>query len=135
MSEERLTFDPMTGLEIRCRFAAENRRTEAKIISQVIDHHRSTGGSCETVLDVDCANGETTRLLATHFITALGIDKIEKNVQRSIEMSQVFVPDKLAAGRIKFAVGDASRLSESTRYLSDSGKVDLVAACGVVCHT
>lgn len=136
MSNKGYTFDKRLDLQVRTRAsAATHRRVEAKIISLVIEYHLSTGGSCETVLDVCCGNGESTRLLATHFIAALGIDRSEKNVRRSWTLSEIFDPDEIAAGRIKFAVGNESNLTQSTQDVSSNGKVDLVAVCGVVCHS
>lgn len=137
MSNEGCASDKWQWLALahqRHESAATHRRIEAKIISLVIEYHLSTGGSCDTVLDVCCGNGESTRLLATHFIAALGIDRSEKNVRRSSILSEILDPDEIAAGRIKFAVGNESNLSQSTQDISSNGKVDLVAVCGIVCH-
>lgn len=137
MSNEGCASDKWQWLALadqRHASAAIHRRIEAKIISLVIEYHLSTGGSCDTVLDVCCGNGESTRLLATHFKAALGIDRSEKNVRRSSILSEILDPDEIAAGRIKFAVGNESNLSQSTQDISSNGKVDLVAVCGIVCH-
>ena len=143
MSVQRYTLEQLSHQEcpvdafsetLTRALALAHRNLESKIISLIIDHHIATGGSCETVLDVSCGNGETTRLLATHFMTALGIDKSGENIHRSLKLSEILDPNEEAGGRINFAVGDASDLSQSSHLLSSNGKVDLVAVCGAVCH-
>lgn len=114
--------------------AMAHKRLEVKIIAYIFEHHLATGGSCEAVLDVDCGNGESTRLLATHFITALGIDQSEKNIHRSLTLSEILDPNESAQGSINFAVGDANHLSQASQILSSDGKIDFVAICGAVCH-
>lgn len=115
--------------------AAVHRSIEAEIISHVLQYHLSTGGSCDTVLDVGCVSGESTRLLATRFKAALGIDESAKNVHRSWKLSVMFEPSDIARGRVKFAKGNEKDLSQVTQHISSNGKVDLVVVCGKVCHT
>lgn len=115
--------------------AAVHRSIEAEIISHVLEYHLSTGGSCDTVLEVGCVSGESTRLLATRFKAALGIDESAKNVHRSWKLSVMFEPSDIERGRVKFAMGNEKDLSQLTQHISSNGKVDLVVVCGKVCHT
>lgn len=133
LSRQGCSVDAFSGTLTRA-LATAHRNLEGKVISLIIDHHLATGGSCETIIDVSCGNGESTRLLATHFMNALGIDQSGKNVHRSLKLSEILDPNERAEGRINFAVGDANHLSQSSHLLSSNGKVDLVAVCGAVCH-
>ena len=43
----------------------------------IIDHHTSTGGQLNTLLDVGCGPGTAARSLAPHFAHAIGLDPSE----------------------------------------------------------
>ncbi len=43
----------------------------------IVDHHTSTGGTPDTILDVGCGPGTAVRGLAPHFAHAIGIDPSE----------------------------------------------------------
>ncbi|KUJ21287.1 S-adenosyl-L-methionine-dependent methyltransferase [Mollisia scopiformis] len=44
------------------------------LFKAIIEHHTSTGGKLNTLLDVGCGPGTAVRALAPHFVQAIGID-------------------------------------------------------------
>jgi len=48
-----------------------------KVYQTILEHHSSTGGELNTLLDVGCGPGTATRTLAPNFTHAIGIDPAE----------------------------------------------------------
>ena len=104
------------------------------MIAHVVDHHRRTGGACQSVVDVGCWDGQSTRILAAYFTVALGIDQSEENIKWSWTLSKKLGPLEGAMGRIKFAVAEEGSLIGAIQDFSRNGKVDMVIVSGMVSH-
>ncbi|KAL2109159.1 hypothetical protein VUR80DRAFT_2880 [Thermomyces stellatus] len=103
---------------------AEFRRDYSPALYQyVIDHHTSTGGQLDTILDVGCGPGNVARALAPRFTRAIGIDPSEGMIAiaRSLGGSS-------SAGPIRFEISTAEDLGSSLSPPVSDGSVDLVTA-------
>ncbi|QSS63565.1 hypothetical protein I7I51_00623 [Histoplasma capsulatum] len=57
---------------------AQNRLGyEPEFLQFIIDHHTSTGGQLDTIVDVGCGPGTAVRALAPYFAHAIGLDQSE----------------------------------------------------------
>lgn len=125
----------MTSIHTSWRAAAaDHREIEERMIAHVVDRHRRTGGGRESVIDVSCGSGESTRALAQHFTAALGLDRSEENIQWSRAVSDSLLPIEGVRGTIEFAVAEEGSLVGAIKDFSKNGKVDMVIVCGVVSH-
>ena len=59
------------------KYAQARRNYHPKVFQTVLDHHVSTGGQLDTLLDVGCGPGMVTCTMAPHFAHALGLDPSE----------------------------------------------------------
>src|ERR1700761_7147354 len=58
-------------------YAQARRDYHPKVYQTILDHHTSTGGQLDTLLDVGCGPGNVTGSLAPHFAHAIGLDPSE----------------------------------------------------------
>src|SRR6186713_2041147 len=58
-------------------YAQLRRDYHSSVYQTIIDHHTSTGGKLETLLDVGCGPGMALRGLARHFTYSIGLDPSE----------------------------------------------------------
>jgi trans-aconitate 3-methyltransferase len=77
-----------------------------RLYNAVIDHHRSTGGQFDTLLDVGCGPGIAVRGLASHFNHAIAIDPSEGMIESALAIPNP--PAKVTP--IRFAVSTAEAL-------------------------
>jgi trans-aconitate 3-methyltransferase len=64
-------------------YAADRPTHSAALIQFIVDHHVSTGGKCDLLLDVGCGPGVSTVVLAPHFATVYGADAGEGMIQQA----------------------------------------------------
>ena len=127
-SEER-TFKNYTSEQAKT-FAAHRGSYNDKLFNVILDHHRSTGGSFGTLLDVGCGPGNSIRSLAKHFDAAHGLDPSPEmiNVAKMVGMEDQ-AAETAGGARIDFNVGRA----EDMTTIRESGvKVDLLTAAMAV---
>ena len=100
---------------------AQNRRGyHPKLFQTIIDHHTSTGGKLDTLLDVGCGPGTTALDLAPQFKHILGLDPSEGMIETA--RSSTTSPN------IRFEVSTAEDLgSHLTPPVADES-VDLITA-------
>jgi trans-aconitate 3-methyltransferase len=100
-------------------YAAVRVDYHPKVYQLILDHHTSTGGQLDSILDVGCGPGLASRNLAPHFAHAAGLDPSE---------------GMLATAR---GLGGASKSGEAIRYVHGTAEalqgiadasVDLVTA-------
>lgn len=80
------------------------------LYKRIIDHHVSTGGRLNTLVDVGCGPGTATRILAPHFQTAIGLDPSEGMITAARELGGVSADGK----PIRFECSSAEDLGRST---------------------
>ncbi|KAL6716120.1 hypothetical protein ACLMJK_005686 [Lecanora helva] len=127
-SEER-TFRSYTPGQANT-YAALRGSYHEKLYDVIIDHHRSTGGSFHTLLDVGCGPGNATRPSAKHFNTAYGLDSGTEMINTARQISaDAEAPETAGGGQIEFVEGTAEEMA----FLRDTGrKVDLITAATAV---
>ena len=93
----------------------------ANLYKRILDHHVSTGGHLQTLVDVGCGPGTVVRALAGQFETAIGLDPSEGMIATARQLG-----DGSTSGS-----GQAIRFEQSTaEQLGDvaDGSVDLITA-------
>ncbi|OTA96346.1 hypothetical protein M434DRAFT_67822 [Hypoxylon sp. CO27-5] len=103
-------------------YAADRPRYSPELFRIIIDHHTSTGGQLNTVLDVGCGTGQATRDLASYFSNAIGLDPSEGMI------STARSPSKLVTSPIRFEVSAAEVLGADLEPPITDGSVDLLTA-------
>ncbi|KAK2480229.1 hypothetical protein H9L39_09603 [Fusarium oxysporum f. sp. albedinis] len=88
----------------------------------ILNHHTSTGGRRDTVLEVGCGTGQATRDLAPFFKNAIGIDPSEGMITSARETI------KSSALSIRFDVSAAEALGIGLEPPIANGSVDLLTA-------
>lgn len=88
----------------------------------IIDHHTSTGGQLDTVVDVGCGPGQATKDLAPFFKNAIGLDPSEGMIDTARASAE---SEKLP---IRFEVSTAETLGIDLEPPISDGSVDLLTA-------
>lgn len=89
------------------RYAQYRSGWPASFIESVISQHTSSGGETDLLLDIGCGPGNSTRDLAPHFQTVLGVDPSPSMVEVARG-----IPVFTARGEpVRYEVGKAEELS------------------------
>lgn len=94
------------------------------IFKTVIDHHTSTGGQLNTILDVGCGPGTAVRALAPQFIHAIGLDPAEGMINSARNLGGTTSTDQ----PIRFEVSTAEDLGSHLSPPVEDSSVDLITA-------
>lgn len=104
------------------RHYARHRMTYSKALYQdIISHHTSTGGKCNTVLDLGCGPGTATFALAEFFDQAIGLDPSEGMISTARSLLATEHPKS----NVKFEISTAEDIESS---LIPDASVDLITA-------
>lgn len=90
----------------------------------VMDHHVSTGGKLETLLDIGCGPGTATRGLAPHFLHAIGLDPAEGMISTARSLGG----STAASEPIRFEISTAQELGQHLSPPIAESSVDLITA-------
>ena len=90
----------------------------------VLNHHTSTGGQLDTILDVGCGPGTAARTLAQRFAHAIGIDPSEG----MINTARALGGSTSTAEPIRFEIAAAEDLGSLLSPPVSDGSVDLIVA-------
>jgi SAM-dependent methyltransferase len=104
---------------------AQIRRDYAPNVYQtIIDHHRSTGGQLDTLLDVGCGPGTALGTLAPHFTHAVGLDPSEGMLATARSLGLV-----TSTGEpVRMGVSTAEALGANLEPPVADSSVDLITA-------
>ncbi|KAG0646662.1 methyltransferase [Hyphodiscus hymeniophilus] len=113
------------------RFFTKSQGTEyAKIrpgyhsdlYKNIIEHHTSTGGKLDTVLDIGC--GRATCELASHFTHAVGLDPSEGMIKNARDLA----PNSSTTESIRFEISTAEELGSHLSPPINNCSIDLITA-------
>ncbi|KAJ9640691.1 hypothetical protein H2204_003320 [Knufia peltigerae] len=90
----------------------------------ILDHHTSTGGQLDILLDVGCGPGYATRALAPHFTKAFGLDPAEGMI--STARSSLTNPED--STKVSFEISTCEELGSNLTPPVEDGSVDLITA-------
>ena len=112
-------------------YTAGRQLNRQKLYDVIIQHHASTSGTFEVLLDIGCGPGNSTFPMAKHFKMAYGSDPSEEMIQTA-EHDRVDIDraDTLASHKIDFSVGKAEDLVPLVGGAEN--KVDLLTAGAAV---
>ena len=129
-SSEEPTFTRYNPAQAKA-YAANRSSYHENLYNVILDHHKSTGGSLQTLLDVGCGPGNATRPLAKYFDAAYGVDPSPEMINAAKQIgADSGVPETAGGGRIEFVEGRAEDLG----FLSGAGrKADLLMSAMAVC--
>ena len=104
---------------------AQNRQDyHAHLYGLIIDHHTSTGGQLDTLLDIGCGPGTAARKLAPHFAHAIGLDPSEGMINSARSLAGV----SSTSEPIRFEVSTAEDLGSNLSPPVEASSVDLIVA-------
>jgi ubiquinone/menaquinone biosynthesis C-methylase UbiE len=107
-------------------YAASRLSYSQNTYNKVLDHHTSTGGKFDLLLDVGCGPGNATRDLALSFDRTSGADPGEHMIKAANELGGKTKPGK----DIEFVVSSAEEISQIKDL--ELGSVDLLTAAMAV---
>ena len=109
-STEESTFRSYTPALAKA-YAAGRGSYHENLFRIILDHHKSTGGATQVLLDIGCGPGNSTRPLAKEFNSAFGIDASPGMIDAAKKLSAES-PEETASGKsITFCVGRAEDLN------------------------
>ncbi|KAE8443149.1 hypothetical protein EG329_002318 [Mollisiaceae sp. DMI_Dod_QoI] len=129
MSTPTPAFVPVTAEKTFSAFTkdqganyAQNRKGYSpKLYKTILDHHTSTGGQLNTLLDVGCGPGIAARALAPHFAQAIGLDPSEGMITTARSLAS-------PSESIRFEISTAEDLGWHLSPPVEDSSVDLVTA-------
>lgn len=104
-------------------YAQYRRDYHPSLYQTILDHHRSTGGQFNALLDVGCGPGTATRNLAPHFTHAFGVDASEGMIATARLLPSL-------SGNTHFEVSTVEELGQNPILSSiiPAGSVDLITS-------
>jgi SAM-dependent methyltransferase len=90
----------------------------------ILDHHTSTGGQLNTILDVGCGPGTAVRELAPHFSHAIGLDPSEGMISTARSLGGA----SSTSEPINFQVSTAESLGSQLSPPIPDSSIDLITA-------
>lgn len=105
-------------------YAKVRRDYHPSLYQLVLDHHTSTGGRLDTLVDVGCGPGLAIRGLAPKFTHAIGVDPSEGMIETARSLggtSSTSLP-------IRYEISTAEDLGSNLSEPIKDGTVDLIIA-------
>jgi ubiquinone/menaquinone biosynthesis C-methylase UbiE len=90
----------------------------------IIEHHTSTGGQLDTLIDVGCGPGTAARALAPHFAHVIGLDPS----QGMIDNARALAGTSSTSEPIRFEISSAEALGSDVVPPVRDSSVDLITA-------
>ena len=96
-------------------YAASRGSYHENLFKVILDHHQSTGGGVQVLVDVGCGPGNSTRPLARHFDSAFGIDPSPEMINKAMNLSMESSQETASGKSINFSVGRAEDIDGDFR--------------------
>lgn len=109
-SSEESTFRSYTPALAKA-YAAGRGSYHENLFKIILDHHRSTGGAMQVLLDVGCGPGNSTRPLAKEFSSAFGIDASPEMINTAKKLSTESPKETASGESITFCVSRAEDMN------------------------
>jgi len=109
------------------KYAQARRDYHPKVYQTVLDHHTSTGGQLDTLLDVGCGPGNATCSLAPHFAHAVGLDPSEGMISTARAADSGVVTSTSEPVRFEISTAEELGTKLSSDPIQDSS-IDLITA-------
>lgn len=106
------------------KYAQARRGYHPKLYKTVIDHHISTGGQLESILDVGCGPGTAVRALAPHFSHAIGFDPSDGMIVTARDLAGTTCTSE----PIRFEISTAEDLGSHLSPPIKDASIDLITA-------
>jgi trans-aconitate 3-methyltransferase len=104
---------------------AENRRDyHSSVYQAIINHHTSTGGQLDTLLDIGCGPGTATQTLASHFAHVIGLDPSEGMISTARSLGGVTSTSE----PIRYEISTAEELGKNLSPPIQDSSIDLITA-------
>ena len=132
MSNPTPAFVPVSAEKTFSSYTQDQGKTYAQsrpgyhpdLYKTIIDHHTSTGGQLNTILDVGCGPGTAARALAPRFIHAIGLDPS----QGMINTARHLAGASSTSEPIRFEISTAEDLGWHLSPPVEDSSVDLITA-------
>jgi ubiquinone/menaquinone biosynthesis C-methylase UbiE len=105
-------------------YAQYRRGYHPDLYKRIINHHTSTGGELNTILDVGCGPGTASRALAPQFAHAIGIDPSEGMINTARSLAGA----SSTSEPIRFEISTAEDLGSHLSPPVEDSSVDLITA-------
>jgi SAM-dependent methyltransferase len=106
------------------KYAKARRDYNPSLYQNILDHHASTGGKLDVLLDVGCGPGLATRALSPHFTDAIGLDPSSGMIHTARSLGGV----TSTSSPIRYELSTAEQLGENLTPPLEDGSVDLITA-------
>lgn len=109
------------------KYAQARRNYHPKVFETIVDHHVSTGGQLDIVLDVGCGPGNVTASMAPRFAHAIGLDPSEGMLATARSINEDVLTK--SSDPIRFELSTAEELGRKlTSDAIGESSVDLITA-------
>lgn len=109
------------------KYAQARLNYHPKVYKTILDHHVSTGGKLDYLLDVGCGPGNVTCTLAPHFAHAIGLDPSEGMVSTARSASAGVLTSLSLPVRFEISTAEELGTKLSSNPVKDSS-IDLITA-------
>jgi SAM-dependent methyltransferase len=117
------TFSSFTK-DKAANYAQHRRGYHPNLYKIIVDHHTSTGGQLDTLLDIGCGPGIAARDLAPHFAHVIGLDPSEGMINTARDLAGV----SSTSEPIRFEISTAEDLGSNLSPPVEDSSVDLIVA-------
>lgn len=105
-------------------YAEVRRNYHPSVYETIIDHHTTTGGKLDTLLDVGCGPGLAAQALAPHFAHVIGLDPSEGMLATARSLGGVTSTSE----PIRYEISTAEELGENLSPPIQNSSIDLIVA-------
>ncbi|KAL4758908.1 putative S-adenosylmethionine-dependent methyltransferase [Aspergillus foveolatus] len=95
------------------------------VYNLIVEHHTSTGGKLDTLIDVGCGPGNVASNLSKHFVHTIGLDPSEGMIATARALNSSPADD---SGKLRFEVSTAEDLGSNLSPPIADSSIDMIVA-------